>query len=264
MADGRLPPNATALRPGKKLPRHYYTPRPIRDIEGLTRRPRDERHDTITATAEALIASGVLTADMLPAPGKCGISWRPTDGKRERGGSWFWVPGYLEVKRRPDGSFTVILTVSREEQLRRGVREAQDSESEARAEIRRERDRRRAQGYLSEGDHAKRELASMFTSHETFSNWYVDHLYRSVESEIRLTNEHLCRDGFAMEQEALDEFLGELQEALDVLRHGASVFNAVKRATRVQELRAKIAAEDDDFRPFLDKLVSDRKESSHG
>jgi hypothetical protein len=119
-------------RTGRKLPRHYYTPGPIRNVEGVTRSIRDERHDTLTGSAEALISAGVLTAEMLPAPGKCGISWRPSNRQPERGGSWFWVPGYVEVKRRPDGTFHVLLAVSDEEQAIRQAKEEAETEERRR------------------------------------------------------------------------------------------------------------------------------------
>jgi hypothetical protein len=247
---------------GRRIPRHYYTPQPVRDVEGMTRRQRDDRHDSVTGTGEVLIASGLLTADMLPLPGKCGIAWRPSNGKPEPGGSWYWVPGYLEVRRRPDGSFCAVVAVSHEEQARRRSEVARVAETDARARIRQERDRRRANGWPSEGDHAKRELAGMFTSHETFRHWYANRLYGAVETEIRLTNEHACLDGYDMSKDTLDEFMEELRDALEAVRHGSSVFSAAKRAGRVQELKARIAAEDDDFQPFLNKLVSEQTEDS--
>jgi hypothetical protein len=253
---------APAARKG--LPRHYYTPRPVRDVDGLTRRERDEFRDLVSGTAEVLIASGLLSAEMLPLPGKVGIAWRPDNGEPQPGGSWSWVPGYLEVRRRPDGSFCVVVTVSAEEQARRRAQLEGKEEADARAKMRRERDMRRAKGWLSEGDAAKRELASMFTSHEAFRNWYADRLYGLMEAHIGVLNECACLDGYDITQETTAEFLEELQEALDVVRDGSSVFNPAKRAARVQKLKATIAAEDDDFQPFLSKLVSERAEPSNG
>jgi hypothetical protein len=104
----------------------------------------------------------------------------------------------------------------------------------------------------------------MFTSHEAFRNWYADRLYRLMEGHIGVLNECACLDGYDISQETIAEFLEELQEALEVVRDGSSVFSPAKRAARIQKLKATIAAEDDDFQPFLSKLVSEQTGSSNG
>lgn len=103
---------------------HYYTPTAqIKAAHDVAVRQVDERRDQYVGSAEALQKAGVITADMLPAPGRCEISWRPTDARPEFGGSWSWVPGYATVKRDPMGTIRVMLVVSHAEQARRRAAE---------------------------------------------------------------------------------------------------------------------------------------------
>jgi hypothetical protein len=233
----------------------FYTPQSITLVAGVTHKRLDDRSDVYAGEGEALERSGLLESDMLPAEGHCSVSWRPV-GEQQHGKWAEYEPGYMKITRYPAGGYRVYLTVSREEQERRAAEtERKNKEWERKCEQRKQQERA-CSGIPTEGQHAQRELGRMFKSHAVFRQWYADHLYRSVASEIKATNERLCRDGYDMAEETLDAFMDELADALSVLREGASVFNAKKRAARVEILRARIAAEDDKFQPFMDRLLA--------
>lgn len=114
MAD-RNTASATHNRPGREG--RYYTPAErIRLVPGVTCKQMDERSDMYAGTAEALERAGVLRAELLPHVGHVQISWRP--GKRT-GGSYYWTPAYLEIRRHHDGTYRARLVVSYEEQEKR-------------------------------------------------------------------------------------------------------------------------------------------------
>jgi hypothetical protein len=106
---------------------HYYTPRPVKMGPGVKRSTNDAHSDLYAGSAETLERAGVLQADMLPAPGHVGISWRPANMQKTPGVSVMWVPGYMEIRRHHDGTYRARLTVSREEQA---VRKAAENERE--------------------------------------------------------------------------------------------------------------------------------------
>lgn len=119
MAD-RDTASATHNRPGRDG--RYYTPAErIRLVPGVTCKQMDERSDMYAGTAEALERAGVLRAELLPHVGHVQISWRPP-GKRT-GGSYYWTPGYLEIRRHHDGTYRARLVVSHEEQEKRKAAE---------------------------------------------------------------------------------------------------------------------------------------------
>lgn len=102
---------------------HYYTPAErIELVPGVKRQrglAKPTSTDTYSGTGETLERSGLLCKEMLPAPGRVNISWRPSNIRKEGGESFYYVPGYMTIWRRPDGTFRVDLTVSREEQAAR-------------------------------------------------------------------------------------------------------------------------------------------------
>jgi hypothetical protein len=106
--------------PGRDAPggwstsRHYYTPCQVKLVPGVSHK-RGTYDDTYGGKAEDLVASQILTADMLPPDGAKSISWHP-EGDR-------FGAGYLVVHRRTrPGMFTVEVHCGREEtELRRAA-----------------------------------------------------------------------------------------------------------------------------------------------
>lgn len=113
-------PGAGRLRRGR-----YYRPcAPVLPAEGVAykRTRRQSQCDVYDGEGSALIAAGVVTADLLPPLGMMALSWRPADAKRELVSGYReplpFLPGYMRIERRGNG-FRVYVTVSREEQVRR-------------------------------------------------------------------------------------------------------------------------------------------------
>lgn len=104
-------------------PGNYYTaPINIKSVPNLVTKTDEARCDVYSGSAEAMIAAGLLSADMFPGqPGRnvASQAYRPSGVERIKGETWTRVPGYLFVARAPSGKFQIRLTVSREEQARR-------------------------------------------------------------------------------------------------------------------------------------------------
>jgi hypothetical protein len=100
----------------------YYKPAgEIRSVPGVVCRQADVC-DCYTGDAESLVAAGLASRDMFPGqPGRpaATAAYRPLLDKAELGGSWRDTPGYIEISRRPNGTFRVCLTVGYDEQKRR-------------------------------------------------------------------------------------------------------------------------------------------------
>lgn len=115
---------------------HYYTPAERIELVPGVKRQRGLANptstDTYSGTGEALERSGLLCKEMLPAPGRVKISWRPSNIRKEGHESCPYVPGYMTIWRRPDGTFRADLTVSREEQAARKAHAKALEDEEAR------------------------------------------------------------------------------------------------------------------------------------
>lgn len=100
---------------------NFYTPAStIREVPGVKRRPVGTRKDSYTGSAEGLVATGLLTVDMLPGqPGRpvgC-VTYKPHRGR-------YGLPGYLTVTVAGVGRYRAVLCVSLEERERREKQEA--------------------------------------------------------------------------------------------------------------------------------------------
>jgi hypothetical protein len=99
---------------------NWYTPAAdIAAVPGLKHTIGKGCHDVYEGSAEAIVASGLATLDMLPGqPGRAAVavSYRPIGVENEGPNCWFKVPGYITIQRSVRGHLTARLTVSREEQ----------------------------------------------------------------------------------------------------------------------------------------------------
>ena len=138
MADDHLerqPPDGTIAKGVQRLRGNYYNaPTAIKDVSGVAKKKGDyyEWSDLYSGTAEALIAAGLLPADLFPGqPGRniTAQAYRPVGVERQHNKQgWHRVPGYMNVARTASGKFQIRLTVSREEQERReALREEDDA-----------------------------------------------------------------------------------------------------------------------------------------
>ena len=104
---------------------NYYTPpTAIKDVLGLTAKKGEYSDDFYSGSAEAIVAAGLLSMDLLPGqPGRnaASVAYRPVGGARMNDEHWHEVPGYLHVSRGGSGRFQVLLTLSREERARRAA-----------------------------------------------------------------------------------------------------------------------------------------------
>jgi hypothetical protein len=118
---------------------HYYSPpTDIRVTDDVKLTRGVGCIDVYIGTAEALASAGLLSSDLFPGePGQSQINatLRPRGSSRLDGESWWQVPGYMRVTRRPTGDYRISLTVSREEAATRAAaREASLAEAEGFAE----------------------------------------------------------------------------------------------------------------------------------
>lgn len=90
---------------------NYYTPREVKLVPGVSHKS-DPYSDTYDGKAEDLVASNIVTADMLRSVGVCSKNWR-AEGKGSYGGSM------MIMRRRRPGMFTVTVRCSREEATKR-------------------------------------------------------------------------------------------------------------------------------------------------
>lgn len=218
----------------------YYQPGPIRPHPKVGHKRLSDRTDQYSGQASDLIEAGVLQAHMLPP--RVSIAWRP-EGAPTRTSYVHRVPGYLTVSLMPGGAYRVVLTVSHEEQeARRAVSERKDEPA-------------RLEKQKKEVENARQSLGKLTASHEQFRTEYAGRLSNTVRASVGLLGELLGHDGFSMSDDTVAEFLDAFDEAVAVLRNGTSVFNRGKRAEYVSELRAKLARGDDQFQPFLARLL---------
>lgn len=105
---------------------HYYSPRPLDlTVPGirLSERADWDWKDYWTGSMESLVSAGFATEDMFPGqPGRpsIAVSYRPVGGRTDNDAYWHFVPGFIRIHRLINGSFSIQITVSREEQrLRR-------------------------------------------------------------------------------------------------------------------------------------------------
>jgi hypothetical protein len=224
---------------------HYYHPGAIQPHPRVKHKALDTRTDEYVGEGADLVAAGVLTPEMLPP--RVSWSWRPSGHQRQEGGSVSWMLGYVTVTKVPERGYRVVLTVSQEEQARR--REAAE-----RREAEREQ-QRISPADKREPEHARRSLSNLTSSHEEFRSWYASFVSRSIRNDIKCLNEHLCCEGFTMSEETLAEFFEAVDEAVDLLRHGTSVFRQQERTAYINELRARMAKGDETFKPFLSRVL---------
>lgn len=242
------------------MPRsRFYTPRPITLVPGVTHRQVDSRTDAYAGSAEALEAAGVLTADMLPAPTKCSMTWAPTGPIK---GWTCYAPGYVRIVRHPAGGYRVYVTVSLEEQDRRS--EAARAKAEDRARQAGEWDQGHwyatpeSQERRKQEQRARLELQLMPASHEHYRREVTRQLSSAMASYVK----HLLRPqefhGYSFEPAVIEEFIVAFaDEALSILADGATQFNAARHHARVTKLKATIAAADGGFKRFLERCTAD-------
>lgn len=118
--------------------RYYDQPDTIKAVEGVLHKRVSNRADTYSGCSEALVAAGLLPMECFPGQPGMPLSratFRPRGVKKGHRQAWFTVPGYMEVTRRPNGSFLIALTVSAEERaVREAEREARHALAESAAE----------------------------------------------------------------------------------------------------------------------------------
>ncbi len=121
----RTPPTETPLVAGVKT--KYYSPTAIRPVPGV-KVEKMTYADYYTGTRDALVASGVATADMFPGqPGRQIVSATYRPHGTCRGDQPFWrVPGHLNIRRNPSGTYVARVAVADD------VREAREAKAEAR------------------------------------------------------------------------------------------------------------------------------------
>ncbi|MCG3189298.1 MAG: hypothetical protein LKCHEGNO_01618 [Burkholderiaceae bacterium] len=107
-----------------RVDRRYYTPPTvIRRVDGVLV-VRKHNVKLYSGSAEAILATGLVAADMLPGqPGVplTGVCYYPL-GVEQRDYS-HRIPGRMEIRRQASGRIQVALTVSLEEQIRRDEEE---------------------------------------------------------------------------------------------------------------------------------------------
>ena len=115
--------------------RFYEPPVAVKSVAGLV---REDFGDTsvFTGSHEAIAEAGLLPTWMLPGqPGQPGqpatsVALRPFGERSEE--YVHFEPGYMQVFRRPNGMFRIVLNVSREERVRRRAeREQRKLDAEA-------------------------------------------------------------------------------------------------------------------------------------
>lgn len=122
---------------------NYYTPQPLNlNVQGirLIERAEWDWKDYWTGSMESLVAAGFATQDMFPGqpgrPSSC-VTYRPLGGMTGSDVWWHMVPRYIQIQRVSSGSFSIQVTVSREEQkLRKERRLNRVAEHRARLESR--------------------------------------------------------------------------------------------------------------------------------
>jgi hypothetical protein len=88
---------------------------------GLVKQGISTRSDRYRGTAQAIVASGLATPDMLPGqPGRglTSVCYRPA-GVVQDGRPWWRVPGYLRICRLADQTVVADIVISEEEQCAR-------------------------------------------------------------------------------------------------------------------------------------------------
>lgn len=112
--------------------RYYEPPVVIKEVAGLA---REEVGNTsvFIGSAEEIAEAGLLPRWMLPGqPGQpsTSVALRPTG---ERSEEWIhFEPGYMQVFRRPNGQFRIVLNVDREERSKRqAARDQRKRDAEA-------------------------------------------------------------------------------------------------------------------------------------
>lgn len=117
--------------------RRRYLPPPtvIKEVPGVVRTRHGLRADSFVGTAESLTAAGLLPSDKFPGQPGMPVSratFRPIGFHAKGNCGWSGAPGYMEVFRRPDGKFRIVMTVSTEEQeARRAIHREQRAAQEA-------------------------------------------------------------------------------------------------------------------------------------
>ncbi|KQU78175.1 MULTISPECIES: hypothetical protein [unclassified Rhizobacter] len=126
----------TATDQNSQSPRgrgRYYTPATtIRETEGVTKNISSVWQDSYVGTLDALVASGIATADMFPGQpgnGRSRTTYQVAGVLPPKGESVSNVAGYIEIHRTVAGDFRVHLTVTREERARREQLQREERET---------------------------------------------------------------------------------------------------------------------------------------
>lgn len=241
---------------------HYYTPvARIALVPGVQKIQSDCRADRYAGNAEALQQSGLLRPDMLPQIGRYSITWRPEGGERLGGQSWFWVPGYIEIRRHLDGSFRVALAVSREEQERR---KAQAEEEQKARNQKWERDR--AETDIARA--ASAEQLQAIHSPATAAKFRDDALHemRFVRCLLsrRLRVSDVCAWRYDLDEEEAEDFEDALQSIEDVLSRASIVVDRVKAAQFDVLRKHSSAKQDKPLQQFLTTVAGKVRRGSAG
>lgn len=153
---------AESLRKPSNRTGRYYAPRAAQPTGGVKQLPIHESvpFDMFVGSMDDLVASGFAESAMFPGqPGACKTSqsYRPIGAEehhRERrpGKEFLWhrSPGYMEIKRRLDGTYSIKLTASYETQdARHAAWEAKCAKADAEQQI----ETRKSAGALVAANH---------------------------------------------------------------------------------------------------------------
>jgi hypothetical protein len=105
---------------GWSTSRHYYVPREIKLVPGVSQKSCKYSRTRYHGKAEDLIASHIITADMLPPEGRISINWNTEDKTDGRAAT---------ITRCKGGMFTVEVNCSWEEWKRRKAAEQQGQQA---------------------------------------------------------------------------------------------------------------------------------------
>jgi len=229
---------------------HYYTPRKIVLTSDVRHRVLDDWTDTYVGEAEALERAGLITREMLPPAGSGSITWRPI-GECRKGVSAHYEPGYMKIIRLPTSGYSVWLTVSREEQ------QARCAASAAKAAERRNawEAAHTAKRVPTQADKAEYQIACLPKSHEEFREQSVKEIASFARMALKVVQEDIHGSGYRLSRETSEEFLLAIEEALDVIRNGSTIFDKERRKARELELRARMASGDGEFKPFMSRVL---------
>jgi hypothetical protein len=239
---------------------NYYVPsnEPIRLVPGVKYQRWSGTRDVYIGEADALVQSQVVQHHMFPALGHCAIAWR-AQGAKQPGQSAHWEPGFTTIRRMPTGTaWRVEVVVSELEQQARAAaterKRAQDPDVQKRAS--------------NAVKAVKNSLADLPSNHQEFRDKFAERLYMFVVAGRPAVAECLAGSGYSLDQDTWTAFLESFSEALGAITEGASTFDAAKRAAYVAKLRASIAAQDEQFKPFMESLLKPIKlsedEADHG